>query len=757
MFFLGKFFCIIKPTPTTTNTPSPPMLPITAYANRLSVRPGEPLEIKVSSQSTQPYNVQLTRVVCADPNPEGPGWKEIPIDADINSSYPSRFQSHHLGSYVLVDTRSAPSLTHSALTLTTLIYPTTPVKGLQGVIDTGFLSLGIDQNGYVSGSVKGGGQFSLEKFGNLCEREWYRVFCSYDWTAEVLTLGCAAHSTSVRGALIQETFPCPGVDLSPEITEVSVACLLDPEAKAFFNGKIEAPCIYNKSVDSLMAAHTEVQTGDPAIYAAWDFSLRIESDTAVDAGPNELHGTLHNIPTRAVRGASWSGNEMCWRHAPDEYAAIHFHDDDAGDFQWETDFTFKVPHDFKSGFYSINLTSGDDKDAIPFYVCPPKGIRTADICVVVPTFTYIVYGNYVRFDYGEAWEQRALDWNAYPHSPGAHPEYGLSTYNHHSDGSGVGYSSRFRPLLNLRPGYLIFPDDVGSGLRHVQADTHLLAWLEHCGYSYDIVTDEELHMEGVSTIQDYPTVLTGTHPEYHTAESWQAFADYKALGGRLCYLGGNGFYWRIAVHPETPGILEIRRAESGIRVWASEPGEYYNAFDGHYGGLWTRNARPPQQLVGVGFTSQGDFVGSYYRKNPDADNPRASWIFDGIEDKILGNFGLSGGGAAGFEVDRAEPRFGTPSNALILASSEGHSDFFMAVPEEMMTPLANLADAPMDELIRSDMVFFETLSGGAVFSVGSITFCGSLPHNNFDNNISALLRNVINRFINPDPFDYPIS
>ena len=81
----------------------------------------------------------------------------------------------------------------------------------------------------------------------------------------------------------------------------------------------------------------------------------------------------------------------------------------------------------------------------------------------------------------------------------------------------------------------------------------------------------------------------------------------------------------------------------------------------------------------------------------------------------------------------------------------------MAVPEEMMTPLANLADAPMDELIRSDMVFFETLSGGAVFSVGSITFCGSLPHNNFDNNISALLRNVIDRFVNPDPFDYPIS
>jgi len=45
------------------------------------------------------------------------------------------------------------------------------------------------------------------------------------------------------------------------------------------------------------------------------------------------------------------------------------------------------------------------------------------------------------------------------------------------------------------------------------------------------------------------------------------------------------------------------------------------------------------------------------------------------------------------------------------------------------------------------MVHFETAKGGAVFSVGSITFCGSLPWNNFDNQISVLLRNVVTRFM----------
>ena len=41
------------------------------------------------------------------------------------------------------------------------------------------------------------------------------------------------------------------------------------------------------------------------------------------------------------------------------------------------------------------------------------------------------------------------------------------------------------------------------------------------------------------------------------------------------------------------------------------------------------------------------------------------------------------------------------------------------------------------------MVYVKTPSGGEVFAVGSITFCGSLPWNNFDNNVSRLLRNVV--------------
>ena len=71
------------------------------------------------------------------------------------------------------------------------------------------------------------------------------------------------------------------------------------------------------------------------------------------------------------------------------------------------------------------------------------------------------------------------------------------------------------------------------------------------------------------------------------------------------------------------------------------------------------------------------------------------------------------------------------------------------MPEEQLTHITTIAGKPAQELIRADMTFFETPNNGAVFSTGSITFCGSLPTNNFENNVSRLLQNVVNRFHHP--------
>ncbi|MBT8460797.1 MAG: N,N-dimethylformamidase large subunit, partial [Boseongicola sp.] len=447
-----------------------------------------------------------------------------------------------------------------------------------------------------------------------------------------------------------------------------------------------------------------------------------------------------------VTSADWDGTEMNWQHKPDHYAAIHFHQDDIYDFGWDTDFTFTIADNMPSGIYIMHLECDGQHEAIPFFVCPPLGQRHADLCVLVSTFTYAIYGNHARPDYDPSWQERISDWNAYPHNPAELPHYGLSTYNYHSDGSGICHASHRRPLFNLRPGYLTFGATPCSGLRHFPADSHLIGWLHAKGMEYDVVTDHELHACGHAAIAGYEAVVTGTHPEYHTEETLNALRDYRDDGGHLAYLGGNGFYWRIAVHSENGGMLEIRRAEDGIRAWAAEPGEYYNAFDGCYGGLWRRNGRAPQDLVGIGFAAQGEFFGDPYRRV--STDPEFDWVFDGIEGDIIGDFGYSGNGAAGFELDHIDERIGTPDNAVILARSVTREDGFMLVPEEQLTHLTNLTGGSEAEAKHADMIYCTYPGGGTVFATGSITFCGSLPWNDYNNNVSQILQNVLEKALN---------
>ena len=373
------------------------------------------------------------------------------------------------------------------------------------------------------------------------------------------------------------------------------------------------------------------------------------------------------------------------------------------------------------------------------------GQRTADLCVLISTFTYTIYGNHARPDFDASWKDRMASSGAYPYNPAEYTQYGLSTYNYHSDGSGIAHASCRRPLFNLRPGYMTFGNTDCSGLRHFQADSHLLSWLHAKGIAYDVVTDHQLNAEGVAAIQNYKVLTTGTHPEYHTEQTLDALRDYRDAGGNLMYLGGNGFYWRIAIHPENDSLLEIRRAEDGIRAWAAEPGEYYNAFDGTYGGLWRRNGRAPQDLVGVGFAAQGQFFGDPYRRV--CTDTMYDWVFEGVEEEIIGDFGFSGNGAAGFELDHIDYRLGTLENTVLLARSVTRDNGFMLVPEEQLTHLTNLTGGSEKDALHADMILAEYPGGGSVFATGSITFCGSLPWNNFDNNTSTLLHNVLTKFL----------
>src|SRR5262249_39698953 len=114
---------------------------------------------------------------------------------------------------------------------------------------------------------------------------------------------------------------------------------------------------------------------------------------------------------------------------------------------------------------------------------------------------------------------------------------------------------------------------------------------------------------------------------------WTAMTTYLAQGGRLMYLGGNGFYWRTAIHPEKPWLVELRRAESGGRDWDSEPGEGHMSFTGGYDRLLRRAAPPPQELGGGG-VGRGRSVFDIVwitRRRAEKHRPRARFRFGGCQ------------------------------------------------------------------------------------------------------------------------------
>ena len=111
--------------------------------------------------------------------------------------------------------------------------------------------------------------------------------------------------------------------------------------------------------------------------------MEIPTERIVDRGPYGLHGHLRNLPTRAVRGARWTGKDNSWRHLPRDYAAIHFHEDDLYDCSWETDFTLDIPSGMVSGVYGVRLRSGGIEDIVPLYVLPPMAGPTSPIALSV--------------------------------------------------------------------------------------------------------------------------------------------------------------------------------------------------------------------------------------------------------------------------------------------------------------------------------------------------------------------------------------
>ena len=193
----------------------------------------------------------------------------------------------------------------------------------------------------------------------------------------------------------------------------------------------------------------------------------------------------------------------------------------------------------------MQLRCGPHRDIIPFFVRPQVAKPQAKVCYLAAHLhlsglhQLLARRSMSRSASASPTGRRAAN------NPDDHKDYGLATYNYHRDGSGVAFSSHLRPLADLaarlpvvqRRGGLGPASSAGRHASHGLARSPGHRLRRHH-------RPRPRTTKAWRSCRSYNVVLTGSHPEYHTDRTLDALQTYTETGGRLMYLGGNGFYWR---------------------------------------------------------------------------------------------------------------------------------------------------------------------------------------------------------------------
>jgi hypothetical protein len=255
------------------------------------------------------------------------------------------------------------------------------------------------------------------------------------------------------------------------------------------------------------------------------------------------------------------------------------------------------------------------------------------------------------------------------------------------------------------------------GCATAPAEWRLLGWLEREGFAYDLYAEYQLH-DGTLNLDAYQVLILGAHPEYWSAEMYFRVKKWVyERGGKLMYLGGNGLNCEIEfLDSATMRCNSYLDSPTG-RLGMPDPNDPTRYLESRF----HRRVESEANLLGVVTTESGIMTAAPYRVVQTLD-----WVFRGTELRVGDTFGEDSlhercsGGASGHETDKRSPS--SPANTILLAKGLN--------PDEG----------------GSEMVTYTTESGGAVFSVGSITYIASLL---VDTNVSQITRNVLQHFLQP--------
>lgn len=355
--------------------------------------------------------------------------------------------------------------------------------------------------------------------------------------------------------------------------------------------------------------------------------------------------------------------------------------------------------------------------SFPWIVAPAA--PQAPIAVLASSNTWNAYNNFGgRSNY--------INSNRLPPEPVVNARQDLLRYTHQGTFNVWGFpDDEYAPLSFERPepaNHIPEGEEVTDpveGRMHggqMPGEWRLLGWLEREGYAYDLYSESHLHF-GQIDLDAYRVLILSVHPEYWSRAMYERVKEWvHHRGGRLMYLGGNGINCEIEFLDDATIRFKTQLLSEGGALSMVDPNDPSRVYESRF----HRTLECEANLLGVVCTETGIMTAAPYRVRS-----ASHWVFDGTglrDGDVFGTKSLHErvhGGASGHETDKMS-RYSPPGTVLLAKGTNPDNG-------------------------GSEMVTYEVDdSGGAVFSVGSITYVSCLL---VDAHISRITKNVLERFL----------
>jgi len=765
-----------------------PLAGVHAYADRVSVAPGGTITFFVSS--TVPYEFQICRL---GTDPDSPDGDELLRTWSVDRP---AAQAIHPGSYVHIDQGIPADRTLAALSLECWVrlWDLAAEQGLIGQLDAsggGGYALLVRRDGSIGFYLGDGGPLRPEWMHrtepNVLTRaettppaiptparpagggrtvklgRWHHVVAVFDGHAkEVWVDGRRSGRWDFSGTVRPGPAPL-------RIGAMGRGGIADQ----FLDADIAMPAIYSRALSEpeIIARHRArglIVASGPDLLGCWPLSEEKGKHVADSSGQNR-HGRIVNMGTWMIGGPSFDASMP--RFAEYEPAGdrtrghgLRLASDDLYDCGWQPTFTVTIPEDARSGIHvgRIRFTCDNQPRLYHslFIVNRAPNRPRAPIAFVASTNTWKAYSG---TPFAESWPGIAQSIeHAYVNSPGNPPRY--SFYWMHEAGQPT-YQMGMRLPWPVAGPYTFHGPLEWRNSHLCHADRLTQVWLEKEGYSYDVLSDLDLHQD-TNALDGYKALFIVGHSEYWSAEACEAVSRYLGRGGSVVCLSGNTMFWRVSFSGDA-SVIECRKMYApGSQVPPGRHGELWHSHDGRKGGMARECGHPCWPLLGLEYCSMhsvGDESIGPYRavavdhflfNNPNSVGLKKGDRFGGAPPgngfpKVIGHEGDVRISTIAKIAPRPLPEGASqptadPPGIVLLA--EGIADWPKV---QAGAPYDYLQNAVVSEPGRSaigvaaEMIYWERPDGGRVFHAGTVSAGRGFGN---DPRFGLLVKNVLHHF-----------